>query len=189
MIENRDNYTYLGVQIDSFLNFDYMTDHVCNKLRIRVAMIHRISQFVPKSTLFNLYFAFVQPLIDYCLLIWGHTSKSNISRIQSFQNRIARVISNIFSFNISGISIVKDLGWFNVTERRDFLTCMLIYKCLLGDAPNYLSDQLTYVDELSVRETRQTNCNLLHVPFYKTCFYERSFLLMVLDAGTICLQM
>ena len=32
LIENRDNYTYLGVQIDSFLNFDNMTDHVCNKL-------------------------------------------------------------------------------------------------------------------------------------------------------------
>ena len=42
----------------------------------------------------------------------------------------------------------------------------------MEEAPNYLSDQLTYVDELSVRET---SCNLLHLPFSKTCYYERSF--------------
>ena len=99
------------------------------------------------------------------------------------------MISIIFSFNISGISVVKDLGWFNVTERRDFLTCMLIYKCLLGDAPNYLSDQLTYVDELSVRETGKQIVTYYMYRFLKPVIMKDLFLLMVLDAGTVCLQM
>ena len=42
-------------------------------------------------------------------------------------------------------------------------------------APFYLSDLLTFVCVISNRNTRQTDSNLLHVPFARTKYYQKSF--------------
>ena len=81
VILNKSSHVYLGLHIDNHLSFDIMIDHICTKLRSRVSMLQRLNKFVPVSSLNHLYYAFVQPHIDYCLLIWGHTSNNNISRV------------------------------------------------------------------------------------------------------------
>ena len=131
------------------------------------------SCYTPKLFLTDLYFAFIQPVIDYCILIWGLPSDSNIHRIQSFQNRAAHIISNEFSFSISGTSLVNQLGWLYVTQRRDFLYACIIYKCIHGLAPDYITNEITFMHEIQNRVTRQHN--LLHVPFAKTSCFKKSF--------------
>ena len=69
-INNQTTYKYLGLTIDCFLSFDVMIDNISNKLKCRVAMIQRIRYFL-SSHLSSLYYAFIQPFIDYCILIWG----------------------------------------------------------------------------------------------------------------------
>ena len=54
--------------------------------------------------------------------------KNNISRVQKFQNRVARITTQNFDFNTSGISLVKSLGWLNIKQRMQFLACMLMHK-------------------------------------------------------------
>ena len=143
-----------------FLSFDDMISHICNKLRSRMANIQRIRYLIPSDYLSSLYYAFIQPFIDYSILIWGHTSIGNILRIQRFQNRVARiVVANIFDFDVSGLSIVKLLGWLNVKQRPDYLFCTLVHKCLHNMAPFYLLDLLTFVNVISNRNTRQNDFN------------------------------
>ena len=85
-----------------FLTFD----SVCNKLRSRVALIYRLKSPVPSYYLKQHYFTFIQPYIDYCLVVWGHTTKMKIKNIQRFQNREARMITNVYDFNIPGLTLV-----------------------------------------------------------------------------------
>ena len=144
-INNQTTYKYLGLTIDCFLSFDVMIDNICNKLKCRVAMIQRIRYFLSSHHLSSLYYAFIQPFTDYCILIWGHSSASNLNRIQKLQNRAPRIIKNSYDFNISGLTIVKDLNWLNVSQRRDYINNLLIYKCLYCDAPNYYSRTATIV--------------------------------------------
>ena len=66
--------------------------------------------------------ATVQSDIDYCLTVWGFTSSQNLHLIQKMQNRAARLITNNFDFNTREIDIVRDLGWLNITQRRDYFT-------------------------------------------------------------------
>ena len=42
-------------------------------------------------------------------------------------------------------------------------------------APFYLSDLLTFINVISNRNTRQTDLNLLHVPFARTNYYQKFF--------------
>ena len=102
-----------------------MTDKICNKLSGTVAMLYIMSNYMPYYHLLSMYYAFIQPFIDYCILIWGSTSSANIQRIQIFQNRSAQVITKLYGYDLSGLSIVKILGWINVKQRHDFLFCSL----------------------------------------------------------------
>ena len=148
VIRNHTNCRYLWVDIESYLSFEFMTHNICNKLSSRVSMLQRLSQSIPTYYLNQLYYAFVQPFLDYCILIWGHTADNNINKIQKFQNRSARIICKLYDFACSGLSLVKSNGWLNVRQRRDFLYCTLIHKCIYGIAPNYLSDHLTLYDNV-----------------------------------------
>ena len=100
----------------------------------------------------------------YCLFIWGHTTKENIHKIQRFQNRTARIISNDFDYDHSGITIVKQLGLLTILERRDYL----------NDLAYYLSDSFVYVSDVHSRVTRQTNIGDLYVFYATTAYMQKS---------------
>ena len=53
----------------------------CKKIGTRIAMLHRLIHFVPLMYVNKLYFAFIQPYIDYGLSIWGYTSRNNFSKL------------------------------------------------------------------------------------------------------------
>ena len=82
-----------------------------------------------------------------------NTSNTNISKVRRLQNRVARIVSQCFDFNVSSLEIIKSLRWQNVTERRDFLCSILMHKCLYGHAPSYLSDQFVALEAVQDRFT------------------------------------
>ena len=96
---NKSSYTYLGLELDSTLSWDNAAANVQKKLSSRLAMFQRLSNSMPNVCLRNMYFAFIQPHKDYCLSVYGHTSKSNLNKIQRFQNLAARIVSH--DYNIS----------------------------------------------------------------------------------------
>ena len=58
----------------------------------------------------------VQLHVDYFM--------TNCKLLHNLQNRPARIITDKFDWNVSGINIVKDLGWLNVCQQRDYITCI-----------------------------------------------------------------
>ena len=60
----------------------------------------------------------------------------------------------------------------NIAQRRDFLIRILMFKCLHGLAPNYLSDPLVYTHDIHSYNTRQAAQNCLFVPSGRTTYLE-----------------
>ena len=172
---NKSSYTYLGLELDSTLSWDNAAANVQKKLSSRLAMLQRLSNSMPNVCLRNMYFAFIQPHIGYCLSVYGHTSKSNLNKIQRFQNHAARIVSHNYDYNISGDVIVTNLGWQNVSQRRDFLTSILLCKCMNGLAPDYLCDSFISVNDVHNRVTRQSVDNVLYIPTARTSYMQKSF--------------
>ena len=121
-----------------------------------------------------MYYAFIQPYFDYALTVWGNTT--NLNRVQKLQNRIARIMSRNFNYNIPGISVVRDLGWQDIMTRKRYLTSVLTYKCLNGLAPNYLCDAFTYCGDVHNYCTRGSNRRNLYVPQPNLEYFKRSFI-------------
>ena len=94
--------------------------------------------------------ATVHSHIDYCLTVWGFTSSHNLHLIQEMQNRVARLITNNFDFNTRGIDIVRDLGWLNITQRRDYFTALLVFKSLSGNLPDHILVNFTFKRDIAI---------------------------------------
>ena len=165
----------MGLTVDSNLSWNKHVEELCCKLGARVGVLYRLSKILPVECLKSLYFSMVQSVIDYGLTVWGHTSKQNILKVQRFQNRAARICTTCYDFNISSSSLIKSLGWLTVTKRRDYLTLVLMYKCISSTAPDYLCDLFTYTNDIHDRNTRTADNMNLYVPKASSSSYSKSF--------------
>ena len=111
----------------------------------------------------------MMPILEYAATVWGYTSAKNINRVQRIVNLCARIISNNYDFiNCRGADLVKELGWSNFEERRDYLLSVLIYKCYQHMAPAYLTDKLNLHSEINIRPSRHTDEATFHIPRTRT---------------------
>ena len=81
---------YLGVLIDKTLSWTYHINHVNLKISRGKAILTKLRHYVSKDTLRMLYFAFVQPNIDYGLIVWGSATPSALKPIQINIKKIIR---------------------------------------------------------------------------------------------------
>ena len=107
--------------------------------------------------------ATVQSHIDYCLTVWGITSNKNINR-QNFQNHAASIITNNFNWDIRSVNIVRDFGWLNIKQCRDYFVGLPVYKSLNNLLPDYIIHKFPMTSENACRSTRSTSDNKLFSP-------------------------
>ena len=71
--------------------------------------------------------------------------------------------------------VFQELGWLTFTQRVQYHICVMVFKSLNGQAPEYLSNLLTKCSETNVRGLRSSKQETLKVPFARTTYYEKSF--------------
>ena len=82
----------MGVLIDKTLSWTYHINHVNLKMSRGKAILTKLRHYVSKDTLDMLYFTFVQPNIDYGLIVWGSATPSALKPIQT---NIKKTISKL----------------------------------------------------------------------------------------------
>ena len=95
-IEVLDNAKLLGLYIDQSLSFNDHTNSLVKRVSSKIAVLHRLRQFLASNILNTVYLTTIQPICDYCLSVWGNSSKQNINAIQKLQNRSARAVTGNF---------------------------------------------------------------------------------------------
>lgn len=86
---------YLGVKIDSKLNFNEHIKHVCNKALQAMFLLYPIFNKYSHLSLKNkmlLYKVCIRPILTYAAPVWSNISKSNLQSMQVIQNRCLRII-------------------------------------------------------------------------------------------------
>lgn len=121
---------YLGVSLDSSFKWDVHIDNVCNTIAPKVGLLRKLQTLLPKQCV----------ELVYNLTVWGHAADKYLNRVQYLQNRAARILTINYDWNTRGINLVKDLGWQNVLQRRDYFTVVQVFKALHSLAPDYIQD-------------------------------------------------
>ena len=91
-IEPSTHVKYLGIFIDSFLNWNFQIDELSTKLFCAVGMLAKIRHYINTKILFMVYHGIFSSLLLYGSQIWGQSNQS-VSKMEKLQNKALRIIN------------------------------------------------------------------------------------------------
>ena len=83
----------LGLIADDKLSWNEHITYISAKIRRNIGVIKRTKRYIPNDTLIMLYRTLVEPCLRYCNTTWGNCGATLLNRLQTLQNRAARVIT------------------------------------------------------------------------------------------------
>ena len=81
------NTKFLGVIIDSKLNWAAHILYIKNKIAKSLGIIFKIRSFLDKLTLRNMYFTFIYPYLIYCVEVWGNANETHLTPLVKMQKK------------------------------------------------------------------------------------------------------
>ena len=107
---------YLGLVIDDKLSWKQHIGYISTKIRRNIGIMKRIKDCIPRDSLILLYRTLVEPYFRYCNTTLGNCGTSLLNKLQTLQNRAARVITGIKCSEAGDSSMLKDLNILNVRQ-------------------------------------------------------------------------
>ena len=136
-----ESITNLGVIMDQHLKLDRHVNKVFKVCMFHLRNISEIRRFLTTEACKLLIHALVTSRLDYCNSILYGCSQSILQRLQLLQNYAARLVYRIPKFcHIT--PYLKDLHWLPVQARIQFKLLSIVFKCIHGTGPQYLSELL-----------------------------------------------
>ena len=90
-IENVDSIRYLGITIDNIYSFKNHIEVVKQKLIKFSGLFNRLRKFLRKSQMIQVFKSYVQPVVQYGILIHENSVSSDISLIDSKFKNLLRI--------------------------------------------------------------------------------------------------
>jgi exonuclease III len=116
-INRVNSYKYLGLHIDSQLNFSVHIDHIVRKISPMIGVFRKINFYIRPETLLNVYFAYIHSHFNYLSCIWGTATNSRMNLLQRLQNKAIKYIfhlprlhptSQLYNLKILPVSALKE---------------------------------------------------------------------------------
>ncbi|MDG2555395.1 reverse transcriptase domain-containing protein, partial [Vibrio parahaemolyticus] len=151
----------LGMIFDSELCFIPHIKNITKAGFYHLKNIARVCPFLSQANTEVLMHAFISCRLDYCNALLSGLPKKSINNLQLLQNSAARVLTRTRGREHI-TPVLKSLHWLPVRFRIDFKVLLLVFKCLNGLGPSYLSDLL--LPYQPSRTLRSSGTGLLIVP-------------------------
>ena len=114
-------------------------------------MLHQARKVLPKATCLMLYKTIVLLLFDYYSSVWDSCGFGS----KVYLDKLSRHATCIIEGQTVGADDLKSmLSWPSLQAHRQYLKCILVYKCLHGIAPSYLLSEFKYAHEIHSYNTR-----------------------------------
>ena len=147
------NTKFLGVYIDQNLNWSAHIQCISNKLVKIVATVSKIKHLLPKSTLMQLYYTLVYPIITYGILAWGHADKVHLNKLSVLQNRFLYKISNS-SWVTRSNSVYINLNCLKLSELVIAKCCIFVFKLKRNLLPGICNKYLVNLNKTIAMQLR-----------------------------------
>ena len=155
-----DTIRNLGVIFDAQLTMAAHIKSLCTSLNYQLRNVSRIRRFLDHDTCHLIVRALILSRMDYSNGFLLGSNYNDIQRLQRIQNWSSKLIYRAKKFDHAS-PYLQELHWLPVRERGLFLKIMtVVYKCLTGTAPSYLTACLSLFIGLHV-PTEHKFCRLL----------------------------
>ena len=92
LIERKQEAKFLGVIVDESLAWTKHIKTLQSKMARYVGLMYKLKKFLPLRARLQIYHSFIQSHINYCSLVWGFSSKSNVETLFSKQKKGLRAV-------------------------------------------------------------------------------------------------
>ena len=127
---------------------------VCQNVSRKLKLIKLLSKYVNQNSLKQYYKSYFLAVLDFGCVVWGNTRNANLTRLVKLQKQAARMILKADFMKPSEQSF-EEINWLPFSKRVQYHTCVMVYKSITGQAPEYISSMLTYISEHHQRQTGQ----------------------------------
>lgn len=156
IIEKVEKIKYLGFIIDKELKFRDHIDYICKKIGKKIGFFKRIRNKISITTAINIYNTIIKPHFEFgSTILYTCCLETQIERMQKLQNKAMRCILKCNRY--TPISVMLDsLQWLNIKQRLEMNTLCFVQKMKMGNAPEYLCENIKYVGEVQPYELRNS---------------------------------
>ena len=110
-IEFVSNFNFLGITIDTHLNWASHINLITNKVRKIAGILNKLKRILPQSVLVTIYYSLIQCHFNYGILAWGQQTQ----RLYNLQKRITRTIT-CSPFISHSAPLLKKLEILNIND-------------------------------------------------------------------------
>ena len=176
-LQSTDSHTYLGVLLNSKLNWNQHINKTTTKANKTLGLLRRNFHHCSTSVKSTTYKTLVCPQLEYCCTIWDPHHQTSIDRIEAVQNRAARFSLLDYSRESGVTSMKYNLEWDLLEERiRLRAHLLLLYKAANQTAAIDITKFIPDNDQTHRYRTRQTSTtSYKRIPAQNDC-YKFSFL-------------
>ena len=172
-IQPVDDFNFLGLHINSKLNWETHTNVISKRMSRAVGVIKKLQLVFPKTILLTIYNALILPHINYCLLSWG--SASAVKTIFTIQKRAIRAISSA-GYNAHTEPLFKFLNVLKVEDIYNYRLLVLYYNLKHKNVPYHIASFLPKTsiarERYPIRKSRLQPPLHAHEYITKTCKYR-----------------
>ena len=177
-LESVDSAKYLGVTISQDLNWNKHINNITGKANRTLGFIKRNVKTKNESVKELAYKTLVRPQVEYASTIWSPHTKQNNQKIEMVQRRAARWVNNNYSTYDSGSTMLDNLGWRSLENRRIdsrlFMFHRIIYGYVAIQIPTYFEKPQRFTRHMHPLSYRQIHT---HAVYYQQSFYPATIVL------------
>ena len=121
-------YTYLGIIIDSNLNWKKQDEYIVKKkIKGNIGILCKLRHFVNKEILVSLYYALIYPLLTYGISSWGCTYETNLKPVFLLQKKAVRIIT-FSAYDDSSSPLFKELSIIKLFDLVNLHIAIFMFK-------------------------------------------------------------
>jgi len=128
ILQQVDHATYLGISFSNDLTWSNHVDQVAKKAYQKLGFVRRNLQGAPKRSKSTAYTCLIRPGMEYAAPIWDPYLQKDIASLENVQRKAARWVKSDYSPRNSVTSMLKDLKWERLADRRKTAKLGLFHK-------------------------------------------------------------
>ena len=166
---------YLGAWLDRELTLKTHVKKKCASAMLNLQGIKNIQKFLDRGSCTKLVVCLCLSHLDYSHSILCGLPKSVTQQMQNIQNYAAKLVLGRSKYS-SNKEALAEVYWFPIKSRIKVEILVLVFKCLRGEAPEYLMDLLVRCTEWTYNLRSSNIKDRLVIPrIARQTFAARSF--------------
>ena len=166
-LNEKDNIKYLGIIIDSNLNWKKQVKSISTKMKRNIGILSKLRYYVHLDILRSLYYSFIYPFLTYGLLVWGNTYLTNIKPLFILQKRAVRTMT-FCKFDEHSSPLFKQTNILKLSDLIKFQISIFMYKFHKNQLPAVFDSYFLSISKVHNYSTRLSSTHAYALPKART---------------------